>query len=134
MPQLWTETFVSQYFWLLAILFTFYYFIATKVIPNIADAIKARQVTDKQENTAKNVNFINDKSTNLFNLISKQDSSTKLTSSNWEVIQSEWLLTNPENDNSYWTNTTLAQDNQQILSAEENEELTLEEFLQIEDK
>ena len=40
MPQLWTETFISQYFWLLLILLTFYYFMATKVIPVIADAMK----------------------------------------------------------------------------------------------
>ena len=62
MPQLWTETFISQYFWLLFILLTFYYFIATKVIPIIAEAIKARQITDSSEKLLEKISFINDKS------------------------------------------------------------------------
>jgi len=53
MPQLWIETFVSQYFWLLAILLTFYVFISTKVIPTISNTLKLRQVTETNENEKK---------------------------------------------------------------------------------
>lgn len=42
MPQLAIETFVSQYFWLVITLFTFYYFIAARVIPVISEMIKTR--------------------------------------------------------------------------------------------
>jgi len=45
MPQLWTETFVSQYFWLVVILFTFNYFFVNHVVPSIAKNIKARKKT-----------------------------------------------------------------------------------------
>ena len=45
MPQLWTETFVSQYFWLILILLTFNYFFVNKVVPSIAKNIKARRKT-----------------------------------------------------------------------------------------
>ena len=47
MPQLWTETFVSQYFWLIVILVTFNSFFVNKVVPSIAKNIKARKKTGK---------------------------------------------------------------------------------------
>lgn len=43
MPQLWTETIVTQYFWLVVILFGFYYLAVTMFIPQIAYTIKARK-------------------------------------------------------------------------------------------
>lgn len=43
MPQLWTETIVTQYFWLFVILFAFYYLAVTIYIPQIANTIKARK-------------------------------------------------------------------------------------------
>lgn len=134
MPQLWTETFVSQYFWLLLILLTFYYFIATKVIPTIADAIKARQIADTTEKKVETIDFVNDKSISLFNLTSKQDYVVPLTTTNWDVIQTEWLSTNPENDNIYWIDTNLSEESKVQLEIEEDSELTLEEFLQTEEK
>lgn len=134
MPQLWTETFISQYFWLLFILLTFYYFIATKVIPIIAEAIKARQITDSSEKLLEKISFINDKSIKLFNLTSKQDYEIKLLTPNWEIIQTEWLSTNPENDNLYWIETKLTEEGKLQLETEEDSELTLDEFLQTEEK
>lgn len=134
MPQLWTETFISQYFWLLFILLTFYYFIATKVIPIIAEAIKARQITDSSEKLLEKISFINDKSIKLFNLTSKQDYEIKLLTPNWEIIQTEWLSTNPENDNLYWIETKLTEESKLQLDTEEDSELTLDEFLQTEEK
>lgn len=134
MPQLWTETFISQYFWLLFILLTFYYFIATKVIPIIAEALKARQITDSSEKLLEKISFINDKSIKLFNLTSKQDYEIKLLTPNWEIIQTEWLSTNPENDNLYWIETKLTEEGKLQLETEEDSELTLDEFLQTEEK
>lgn len=49
MPQLWTETYISQYFWLVAILFTFNYFFVNHVVPSIAKNIKARKKTGEIE-------------------------------------------------------------------------------------
>ncbi len=42
MPQLAIETFVTQYFWLVVILFTFYYISAAIIIPKISTIIKTR--------------------------------------------------------------------------------------------
>lgn len=43
MPQLWIETWVTQYFWLLVILFFFHFFMVNKVIPSIASILKIRK-------------------------------------------------------------------------------------------
>lgn len=43
MPQLATESFVSQYFWLLVTLCLFHYIISNEVIPHISLTIKARK-------------------------------------------------------------------------------------------
>lgn len=53
MPQLSIETFVSQYFWFVAILLTFYILVTTQVLPRIAEIIKTRQKTSV--NTVNNV-------------------------------------------------------------------------------
>lgn len=43
MPQLAVETFISQYFWLLVIFFSFYIIGITKVIPRISILMKSRE-------------------------------------------------------------------------------------------
>lgn len=43
MPQLAIETFVSQYFWLVTILFTFYYLVVTQIIPKFSNTFKTRR-------------------------------------------------------------------------------------------
>lgn len=61
MPQLWTETFVSQYFWLILILFIFNYFFVNHVVPSIAKNIKARKkggIIDKIELNKESKNII----------------------------------------------------------------------------
>lgn len=45
MPQLATESFVTQYFWLFVTLCLFHYVIVTEVIPNISLTLKARNFT-----------------------------------------------------------------------------------------
>jgi F0F1-type ATP synthase membrane subunit b/b' len=42
MPQLFIETYFSQYFWLVVFLGLFYYFTAQSVVPSIASALKVR--------------------------------------------------------------------------------------------
>jgi hypothetical protein len=48
MPQLWTETAVSQYFWLVAIFFTLYIITATQILPQISYAMKSRKSLENQ--------------------------------------------------------------------------------------
>lgn len=127
MPQLWIETFVSQYFWLLTILFTFYYFIATKVIPTIANSIKARQTTDSLETKTEETSDINNKTNNLFMVNNKLN--IALSTINLDLVQNEWLATSPETNNTYWTEINLISSLSNEIE-EENE--TLEEFLKSE--
>lgn len=49
MPQLWTETIVTQYFWLVVILLGFYYLSVVKFIPQIAYTLKARRLLEATE-------------------------------------------------------------------------------------
>lgn len=51
MPQLWTETIVTQYFWLVAILFGFYFLASTKIIPQIANTLKIRRELSASNST-----------------------------------------------------------------------------------
>lgn len=46
MPQLWTETIVTQYFWLVVILLGFYFIAVVKFIPQIAFTLKARRILE----------------------------------------------------------------------------------------
>lgn len=130
MPQLWTETFVSQYFWFALILLTFYYFIVTKIIPNVANAIKARQVNENTElKIEENTNI---KTSELLNENSKQDITIPLLTYNEATIDNEWLLTKPEENNIYWTETTLSETAIKELDIPEDEELKdsdLEEYI-----
>ncbi len=52
MPQLWTETMVSQYFWLVTIFFILYIINATRIIPQIAYAIKSRRFLGNEASSA----------------------------------------------------------------------------------
>lgn len=132
MPQLWTETFVTQYFWFSIILFALYYFVVTKFIPNVANAIKARQVSESVE--IKSENFIDSKTSNLFNDNSKQEFNLPIIVTNWDYVQNEWLSLSPENDNNYWTETTLTEESNYQLETIEEEELNLEEFITTEEE
>lgn len=56
MPQLAIETFVSQYFWFIVILLSFYFIAITQVIPRIAEIKKTREkcasfISESQDNT-----------------------------------------------------------------------------------
>jgi hypothetical protein len=48
MPQLWTETIVTQNFWLIVIIIGFYYIAVTKLIPQIAFTLKARRTLETE--------------------------------------------------------------------------------------
>ena len=49
MPQLNIETYVSQYFWLIVILFGFYYFNVTVFIPKLSSILKLRNSLESSE-------------------------------------------------------------------------------------
>ncbi len=53
MPQLWTETFVTQYFWLVVIILGFYYIAITEIIPQIAFTLKIRKELEVPSNNTK---------------------------------------------------------------------------------
>ena len=53
MPQLWTETFVTQYFWLVVIILGFYYIAITEIIPQIAFTLKIRKELEVSSNNTK---------------------------------------------------------------------------------
>lgn len=57
MPQLSIETFVTQYFWLVVILLSFYYIVITQILPNIAKIFKTRIKLESTEGGS----FTNDK-------------------------------------------------------------------------
>lgn len=60
MPQLWTETFVTQYFWLVVILFGFYYLAVTEIIPQIAFTLKTRKELESNSQSS-STNKVEDK-------------------------------------------------------------------------
>jgi len=49
MPQLWIETWVGQFFWLLVILFIFHFYMVNNVIPTIATIFKIRKTLGAKE-------------------------------------------------------------------------------------
>lgn len=51
MPQLKIETFVTQYFWLIVILFVFYFIIYTYVIPRMTSLELTRQRLQSEESS-----------------------------------------------------------------------------------
>ena len=87
MPQLAVETFVSQYFWLLVILFLFYMLSILKVIPQISLIKKIRQNTyssvegTKEEGTEE-VSF-NINTQIIENSVENTNNTFKSTSTNW---------------------------------------------------
>lgn len=55
MPQLWIETWVTQYFWLLVIMFFFHFYMVNKVIPSIATILKIRKTLNIKTESSNNV-------------------------------------------------------------------------------
>lgn len=56
MPQLNIETFVTQYFWLIVILFGFYIVVVTTIIPSIASSLKLRKKLTVSEDATEEIN------------------------------------------------------------------------------
>lgn len=104
MPQLWTETFVSQYFWLIATFLTLYVFVYTVLIPNIAIAIKTRNNPVGELLSLDKVEEENAINSNI-------QASVKLSiSSNTNLDDSTnaWLSLKPETDKTYWLQEEVA--------------------------
>ncbi len=102
MPQLWTETFVTQYFWLVAIILGFYYLAVTEIIPQIAFTLKTRKeleidskktnsnVTNKESNTN---NVINNSTTLLSTCFTAAQKKANLTGKNSHSASQEEVST-----------------------------------------
>lgn len=101
---------------------------ATKVIPAISNTIKLRQQTEESKGDLNDP--IKDNSISLFVDINKQDFNITTEQLNWDLIQSEWLINNPENNSIYLIENSLSQESLNKLNMEDEEDLTLEEFLQ----
>jgi len=56
MPQLWIETWVGQYFWLLVVLFLFHFYMVNSVIPTIATILKIRKTLGAKQDDVTNAN------------------------------------------------------------------------------
>lgn len=56
MPQLWIETWVGQYFWLLVVLFLFHFYMVNSVIPTIATILKIRKTLGAKQDDVTNTN------------------------------------------------------------------------------
>jgi len=129
MPQLWTETFVSQYFWLLVILFTFYYFISSKVIPTIAETLKARQIVENKEGIE---NTQTENPNNDIFSVNKTNIFVAETTISLDSVQQEWIQSKPEDNNNYWVDSTVTNETLVSLDDIDESDLTLEEFLKSE--
>ena len=82
MPQLWVETYVSQFFWLLVILFSFHYFITIFVLPKIAAALKIRKKAEVSESEVVKEDSLTTSSSNLLvQVLSSSNDSTISTDS-----------------------------------------------------
>ena len=102
----------------------------TKVIPAISNTIKTRQITDSSDVKSETVVDTNVKTTDLFNLNSKQEHSVQLALPSWENVQNDWLSTTPENNNIYWIETNLSEESKLQLEELEENELSLEDFVE----
>ena len=125
MPQLWTETFVTQYFWLLLILFTFYYFISTDVIPKISNNIKARQISEEEALEIEEQEELN----SISQLFNKQSIHVSTERIQWETVQTEWLASHPEENEKLWVEAKISEETLTELQNTDEEEQTLEEFV-----
>lgn len=90
MPQLWIETWVSQYFWLVVILFFFHVYMVNNVIPTIATIFKIRKTlgAKQDDNTGSDSNLPDTDSL-------KVDLSTSLpevtSTTNFASARSSWI-------------------------------------------
>lgn len=126
MPQLWTETFVTQYFWLLIILFTFYYFILNQVIPRIAESLKSRQLTEEANTKTSEEDEVTNTSALFAPIKQELDAQEKTT---WEGVQSEWLSTNPEENELFWAKATISEETEEYIEYGDIAEQSLEDFV-----
>jgi len=91
MPQLWVETFVSQYFWLLLTFLTLYLFIYNFVLPNISLSYKARNIQQNVELVIKEEQNENELAKNITNL-----NQTTTNIEKFDNVDLLWFNTNPQ--------------------------------------
>jgi len=92
MPQLWVETFVSQYFWLLLSFLTLYIFVYNYLLPNISLAYKARTIQQETKTELKELDNEDLLSKNMVSQNLKYELNKDI-----DNLNSFWVNTNPEN-------------------------------------
>lgn len=99
MPQLWTETIVTQYFWLVVILFGFYYIAVTQLIPQIAYTLKTRKALENavKDSAEGNDNLLlNDTKSLLSTILTPRiptikSNSTDQLKASLSAVKSDWI-------------------------------------------
>lgn len=94
MPQLAIETYFTQYFWLIVILLTFYYLLATKILPEIAEILKTRKKIDSITVTTSTVseNQLNNKINTLFSeIITVPTTTTRKSKITFKTVRRNWI-------------------------------------------
>ena len=89
MPQLWIETWVGQYFWLLVILFCFHFYMVNTVIPTIATIFKIRKTLGAKEDEVSNDSNLPD--TNSFKIDLIASTPEVVSNVNFESVRSDWI-------------------------------------------
>jgi len=85
MPQLNIETYVSQYFWFISILFAFYYIAISQVIPRIASIMKTREKSTESVGITHNEIVDISTASNIYRNISKNVSTEIHTTKDQEL-------------------------------------------------
>jgi hypothetical protein len=90
MPQLWIETWVTQYFWLVIILFLFHFYITNNVIPGIATVFKIRKTLGKDA-SSEDVTAVSHTASFKVNLPTPFSQTTLPTSFDGKKVLKEWV-------------------------------------------
>lgn len=89
MPQLWIETWVSQYFWLLVILFCFHFYMVNNVIPTIATIFKIRKTLGAKEDEVNSDSNLPD--TNSLKIDLTTSAPEVPSTANFGSVRSTWI-------------------------------------------
>lgn len=90
MPQLALETFITQYFWLLVIFFSFYFISVTSVIPRISTLMKSREKISASTTTEESRSEGSADFEGTFQVVRESAYGLK-ESTNWKNYLGKWL-------------------------------------------
>lgn len=91
MPQLSIETFVTQYFWLIVVLFAFYFVIATTVIPSIASTFKLRNKLTNASKDSETIEVSETEAGEEWGKYIHVSGAGEIVSTEWKFNNSDWI-------------------------------------------